>query len=125
MEKLLQLGIINMQSPEAKDHLSCEGVGISPHMVCKFLGLAEQSKEHKLVLQILVRYVSHSSLYVEDVVDHLVNHPPCGSVWLDLVSLYEEDTSMIRWEGPGCTMRRTRNPPLANVDPMNISGLDE
>lgn len=45
-------------------------------MIEQSMRLVENSLQHDLILQILVRNISHSSLNVEDVVNRLVDHSP-------------------------------------------------
>ncbi len=57
-------------------------------MICEFLRLVEQSKQHELVLQILIRHICDCSLNIEDVVDHFVDHSPGRSILLNGRSVF-------------------------------------
>lgn len=67
--QLLQPWVIWVDRTKPKDHLCCERIGISSNVVKKPHRIVEESQEHRLIFQILVRYIGSGSLDVKTVVN--------------------------------------------------------
>jgi len=131
MEQLIDFAITVLRGPEAVNGLRSEAHG-EALQVAHVIGWAvKQVKQHLLAFQVLVRDVSFCSLYIEDIVDHLMVRSPKRAVFLNSLSHAETKglTIHLRHESSEIAEQHTRttsrNPPLATSCPMYMSGRSE
>jgi hypothetical protein len=80
--ELLQLGVINAPCAEPEDHLGRKRVRVSPDVIDEEIWALQETDEHGLVLQVLVRHICLRSLDVEVVVYYLPYHAPGIAIFL-------------------------------------------
>jgi hypothetical protein len=80
--ELLKLGVINARCTESEYHLGRKRVGIATDVIDEKIRVFQETDEHGLVLQVLVRHICLRSLDVEVVVYYLPYHAPGIAIFL-------------------------------------------
>ena len=88
--------IVDISRAETVDHLRGQRVCIASDMVEKSVWRVEEIDEHALVFENLVWDVGFGRVDMEDVVHHLSNHAPCGTIFLAGVSWRMEQGRKIK-----------------------------
>lgn len=126
LKQLQKLWVMIISTAITVYHLCRKRVGKSSDVLEKIGRSFQKVIQKNLVFKVLVRDVCDSSLDIQDVVYHAVDHAPVISVPLEVVNLLVPFFTFVMV--PICrrlTITTRRRSPLATFWPINISGRSE